>query len=98
MNAQTQTQSSTHIVAKAEPKQDYLKISGVVFGRPVQFAGVQSSIQIGRNADSITPVRIENDGSAVQIEKGQRSDGMLIRYRGAQCMVPWANIDELQYR
>lgn len=74
-----------------------LHLKGVVFCQPVQFAGVQESIQIGRNADSITPVRLEADGSPVLLEKGQRSDGLLIRWRKAQCVVPWANLRELQY-
>lgn len=73
------------------------KLKGLVFCQPVQFAGVQESIQIGRNADTITPVRLEADGSPVPLEKGQRSDGLLIKWRKAQCVVPWANLRELQY-
>ena len=73
------------------------RITGVVFVAPVQFAGVQDSIQIGRNADSITPCKIDADGSASPLKEGQRSDGMLIRFRKTQCFVPWANLRELQY-
>lgn len=88
----------THVTPKPEPKAEAaLRIKGVVFCMSVQFAGVQESIQIGRNADSITPARIEADGSAIQIDKGQRSDGLLIKWRKTQCVVPWANVRELQY-
>ncbi len=88
----------THVTPKPEPKSEAIQLRGVVFVAPVQFAGVQGSIQIGRNADSITPVRIESDGSAVAIDKGQRSDGLLIRWRKEQAVVPWANLSELQYK
>lgn len=91
----TQTAVTPKAVVSEQPAAPILK--GVVFCQPVQFAGVQESIQVGRNADSITPVRLESDGSPVAIEKGQRSDGLLIRYRKTQCVVPWANLRELQY-
>ena len=67
----------------------------------------RSSVQIGRNVDSIIPARMEGDGSAVGIDKGQRADGIVIRMRRhdrvtgkryvSQEFVPWANIRSLTY-
>jgi hypothetical protein len=83
------------------------KLVSVAFVDSIPFGNESMSVQIGRNCDSITPARMEADGSAVAIDKNQRADGLLIRQRRHdrvrnvfvvdQCFVPWSNIRGLQY-
>lgn len=87
----------------AEPK----GIQAAHFVNSVPFIDERQSCSIGLNCDSILPARLEVDGSAVVIDKGQRADGLVIRRkfhnRGlntrsiAQVFVPWANIRGVQY-
>ncbi len=83
------------------PPQIHARLVGVRFVTPIQFAGVTDSVQIGRNCISVCPARIEADGSAVPTEKGQASQGLLVRGNGrgfvAQSFVAWNNVSELMY-
>jgi hypothetical protein len=85
----------------------HTRISGVVFVNSIPMGGESQSVQIGRNVHSITPARIEADGTAVAIDKGQRADGLLLkkfthnRMNGQkyieQEFTPWANVRGVQY-
>lgn len=92
------------IAPEAKPQ---TKLTSVAFVASIPFANEAMSVQVGRNADSITPARMEADGSAVAIDKNQRADGLLVKQRKhdrarnvfvvEQCFVPFANIRGAQY-
>jgi hypothetical protein len=92
----------THVTPKPEPKSEAtLKLIAARFVTPIQFAGVTDSVRIGANCLTICPARIEPDGSAIPSDKGQASQGLLIRGNGrgfhTQSFAPWANVAELMY-
>lgn len=84
-----------------------MKLVSAVFVESVAFGGESQSVQIGRNVDSITPARLEGDGSPVAIDKGQRADGVLLvarrhdrvanAFRTETAFVPWSNVRTLGY-
>lgn len=85
----------------------HTRIAAAFFVTSIPFAGETVGAQVGRNCTSIVPARLEADGSAVTIDKGQRADGLQIRsvehdrknntkYIG-QCFVPWANVRGITY-
>ncbi len=77
------------------------------FVNSIPFAGETSGVQIPRNCDSIVPARLDCDGSAIAIDKGQRADGLLVRRKVHdrttntryvdQVFVPFANVRGLQF-
>lgn len=84
------------------------KLVSVAFVNSIPFNNEAMSAQVGQGkADSITPARMEADGTAVAIDKNQRADGLLIRQRRHdrvrntyvvdQCFVPWSNVRGLQF-
>lgn len=83
------------------------KLVAVHFLQSVAFAGQSFSVRIPATADSIVPAVIQLDGTPTAIDKGQRSDGLLIRKRShdgqknqwtvKQTFVTWANVGELVY-
>lgn len=83
------------------------KLATAHFVNAAAFDGVNQSVSVPRNADSIVPARLEPDGTAVAISSGQRADGIVIRRKVTvrsnntklvvQSFVPWANISSLQY-
>ena len=93
--------------AAPEEYKPHTRLVSVTFVNSVAFGGESQSAQIGRNVDSIIPVRMEGDGSPVQVDKGQRADGILLRAKRhdrvtgrkfeARDFVPWANIRSLSY-
>ncbi len=83
------------------------RLTSVTFESSVPFAGESMSCQVGRNCDAIAPARLEPDGTAVRIEKGQAAQGLLISRRHHdrasnqrfvdQVYVPMYNVKALQY-
>lgn len=77
------------------------KLIAVRFVTPIQLAGVTDSVRLGVNCVSVCPARIEPDGSAVPTDKGQASQGLLIRGNGrgfhTQSFAAWANVAEIMY-
>ncbi len=79
------------------------RLSGFAVVESITFGGQELvSVTIGRNTDTIEPARLEPDGAAVVIDKGQRADGVLLRKKCTnlgtreeyldQYFVPFANI------
>lgn len=93
-------------VPAPEPKA-HNRLIGATFIESIPFSGEVSSIALGNKCDSIAPARLESDGTAVPIEKGQQSMGILVKRKVRdmtrntlfvdQCFVPWANIRGLVY-
>ncbi len=55
------------------------RVTSIRFAEAVPFRGENHSMVVGpAGADSITPARIEPDGRAVPIEKGQAAGGWLL--------------------
>jgi len=84
------------------------RLSYVAFLESVSFAGSEeTSISVPGKADRLVPARLEADGSATPIDKGQRSDGVLLirtksdtksgRMVEYRRLVPWANLKDLGY-
>jgi hypothetical protein len=79
---------------------------GASFVNSVTLNGEHTSVNLGRNIESIWPARIEADGSACAIKDGQQAQGVLIRTKVrdgkgglfvAQAFVGWANIRALNF-
>lgn len=83
------------------PTQKPPQLLAVRFVSPIQFAGVTDSVRLGVNCTSVCPARIEPDGMAVPTDKGQPSQGLLIRGSGrgfhTQSFAAWANVAEMVY-
>lgn len=84
------------------------RLAGASLVESVAFAGGEhSSVNAGRNCDSLIPARLEPDGTAVSISSGQRADGLLVRrkvqnlntreFHVDQVFIPFANIRGLLY-
>ncbi len=83
------------------------KLVAAYFVESVPFGGETHSVNVGRNADSIAPARLEKDGAAMPVESGQRADGIVLRRKShnrasnervvLQAFVPWSNIRALEY-
>lgn len=91
-------------IATAKP---YRKLLSASFSESIPFDNEAMSVQLGRNADDIFPAILGPAGDAIQIEKGQRADGLAIQRRttnlnthetlSLQVFVPWANVKGLVY-
>lgn len=67
-------------VSDPKPKKVHDKLIGARFLEAVSFGGtVEMSLTVPRNANFVCPARLDFDGKAVAIEKGQRADGLLFR-------------------
>ncbi len=83
------------------------KIVAVAFVNSVPFANESSSVQVGRNCDSVKPARLRGDGTPAYLEDSHRADGLLIRRtihspqtnqkHTQQVFVPFANIRGIEY-
>lgn len=77
---------------------------GVRLTQPITFGGVSEHFRlVGQNANclSIAPARLEPDLSAVATDKGQASQGLLVKAQGkgfvSQVFVPYAMVAEVIY-
>lgn len=105
MQPQTEAKKPTE---KPEVVTVHTRIVSAHFVETAYFDGTETaSAAIGRNCSLIAPARIEADGSAIAIDKGQRADGLLLRGNAktsaqgkryqAQAFVPWANVKSVAY-
>lgn len=89
------------------PKKILEKLTGLWLVNSTSFGGHADTLTVGRNVESIAPALMGFDGKPVAIDKGQRSDGFLVRqtktnpesreqYTG-QVFIAWANVREVQY-
>jgi hypothetical protein len=94
--------------AKPTPKlPPQTRLISVSFLQSVHFLGESMSARLASGfgfgggalaaVDSITPARLDFDGQAVPIEKGQRADGLLLMRKGAKCFVGMVNVGEIAY-
>lgn len=84
-----------------------LRVVAVAFVHSVPFANESSSVQVGRNCDTVWPARLKGDGTPARIEENQKADGLLIRRSvhnmntnlkyTEQVFVAFANIRGIQY-
>ena len=77
---------------------------GVRLTQPITFGGVSEHFRLtgpGANCVSIAPARLEPDLSAVATDKGQASQGLLVKAQGkgfvSQVFVPYAMVAEVLY-
>lgn len=92
---------------KEPPYKPQTRLVAAYFVNSVLFSGEQMSVSLGRNADSITPGRLEGDGSVVAVGANQRADGLVIKMKRsnlntreryvAQAFVPFANVRSVEY-
>jgi hypothetical protein len=103
MNPQTQP-TPNQAAAVEIPIHD--KLTGISLVNSVLLGTELSNATIGRNVDSITPARIDENGRPQPLEKGQQCQGFLLRAKARdgkgglfvnQAFVGWANIKALTY-
>ena len=95
-----------------KPEATQMRLVGADFVHSFRFIEERTSLHIGvdkqtSTCDSLTPARLEPDGTPVAIKAGERADGILFRKRAhdrirnvyylAQAFSPWANIRGLVY-
>lgn len=73
------------------------------FVNSVSLSNERTSVAVGVTCLSIQPAAMQPDGDVVATDKGQRSDGLLVREKGLhnsptrRVFVPWSNVRFLQY-
>ena len=105
MNVATQNEAASK---QKEPEyKPQTKIAAAFFVDSVPFGGECMGVSIGRNVDSIAPVRLEGDGTIKTVEANQRADGIVIRRKHSdlntharvvmQTFIPWSNVRSISY-
>lgn len=103
---QQQTVSKTQSLEPVYAPQT--RLLSASFVQSVPFGDEAMSVSIGsKQVEAILVARLDADGLATAIEKGQRSDGILLRAKRhdrarnthymQQCFVPWSNVRGLGY-
>lgn len=105
MNTQTQTQSKPAPV-EVKPSEP-TKLTAVVFVHPINFGSVSTSVRIGINCDTVTPVCFGAEGKWRAVGDGEASIGVVLRRKNFNriqgkpgvdvSFVPWSNIAEMVY-